>query len=71
VKGKGTERIAKGHATHRGVQIAAWREYAYRRYLPAMATKRKNIHVSMSLPVEEQPPLLAGKVRLSITQRDA
>lgn len=43
------------------------------RDLPAMATNRKNIHVSMSLPVEKKPPLLLpdGKTRLSITRRDA
>lgn len=40
-------------------------------YLPAMATNKKNIHVSMSLPVEKKPPLLAGKARLSITHQNA
>jgi len=52
-----------------------WRETSVQD-LPAMATNRKNIHVSMSLPVEKKPRLplpllLAGKVRPSITRRDA
>lgn len=62
---EGEKRLARHETKWRGTSV---------RDLPAMATNRKNIHVSMSLPVEKKPPLpplLAGKARLSITRRDA